>query len=259
MQIIKINGINTLILNEGESINISNGKNSQTMVVSNNEEHIIAQDYQDLKNKNIDEQNKNICENWLELFKKTMKLGYNLTSSNYGIDNKLSLKVTLFDPWIREKTKFYNTRIDLLKIHNIKGDYEIIDSYLNTNNMPKDVYKYLFVDIINFIIKEFYQNKYFQSFNSICPISFPINKIPSIEINCQDLDEELNTIFNNIINNHNNNKSVDNIVNFIKHNTNLKNYNQNNIGIDPSDDLKDLKRLSDLYENSQKEKTRVYK
>ncbi len=259
MQIIKINGINTLILNEGESINISNGKNSQTMVVSNNEEHIIAQDYQELKNKNTDEQNKKLCENWLELFKKTMKLGYNLTSSNYGIANKLSLRINLCDSWIIGGTKFYNTRIDLLKIHNIKGDYEVIDSYLNTDNMPKDVYKYLFVDIINFIIKEFYQNKYFQSFNSICPISFPINKIPSIEINCQDLDEELNTIFSNIIENHNNNKSVNNIVNFVKHNTDLKNYNQNNMGINPNGDLKGLKRLSDLYENSLNENTRVYK
>ena len=259
MKIIKINGINNLILNDGESINISNGKESQAIVVSNNEENIITQNYQELKNKNLNEQNKNLCEIWLELFKKATKIGYNLTSSNYGIDNKLSLRINLCDSVIIEGTTFYNIRVDLLKIKNIKGDYEIIDSYLNTNNMPKDVYKYLFGDIISFIIKEFFQNSYFKSLNSICHILFPINKTLPIEFNCQNLDEELNAIFNNIIKNHNNNKSIENIVNFIKYDTDLKNYKQNDIGIDLNSDLKDLKRLSDLYENSQKEKSRVYK
>ena len=49
MKFIKVNGINTLILNDGESINISSNKNSQTIVVSNYEENIIAQNYQEQK------------------------------------------------------------------------------------------------------------------------------------------------------------------------------------------------------------------
>lgn len=259
MKFIKINGINTLILNDGESINISNGKESQVIVVSNNEESIITQNYPELKKININEQNKNLCEIWLELFKKVTKTGYNLTSSNYGIDNKLSLRIDLADSVIIGGTTFYNIRVGLLKTKNIKGDYEIIDSYLKTNNIPKDVYKYLFGDIINFIIKEFYQNRYFKSLNSIYPILFPTNKTLPIEFNCQNLDEELNAIFNNIIKNHNNNKSIENIVNFIKYDSDLRNYKQNDIGIDLNSDLKDLKRLSVLYENSQKEKSRVYK
>ena len=70
---------------------------------------------------------------------------------------------------------------------------------------------------------------------------------------------EFRELLQNIITNLKNNNDIKNIIDFNKYTCDLKKDNENNIGIDLNNDLEGLKRLLDLYENSQKEKTRVYK
>ncbi len=255
MQVKKINGMNTIILNEGEIVNITNNKNKQTIIVNSNEENIIVQNYLELKSKNI-------CENWLELFKKTMKLGYNIVTSRYGEDNKLFLRIK-FNTTMKRRIKMsiiYNIKVELVKRSDcVNGFNEIIDTYLCTYDLPEDVYKYLFISIFEFIIKQYVNTNEWRVWEESWDILEMLNSYPVIEIDYPNLTSEFRELLQNIITNLKNNNDIKNIIDFNKYTCDLKKDNENNIGIDLNSDLEGLKRLSDLYENSQKEKTRVYK
>lgn len=142
MKIEKINGVDTVVMADNETLHVTkeNDKNKHLKINDKLESELINKE--DLLSK---------CDEWLDYFKKIHDIMLELVSNKDFENNELSMYLYI------ETSKYPTTCVNDLQLLLVnEGTHILYTEGIRESTQNNNIYKYLFVSVINYIMQQDY-------------------------------------------------------------------------------------------------------
>ena len=178
MKIEDINGKKTITLKNNEKIQVRT--NQDLYQLKNNNDKLEVIDIIALEQERKKQQYLKDCNYWLQQFQNIYEIAKQITTYEYGKNEKLSLLISF------SNNDYYQIKADIIQVLDLKGNYSIYNKGI-TFTGDENTFNYLFINIFDYLLNKEFKNKFIGQNANLYPLNY--NGIPPINIDLNNLKQ----------------------------------------------------------------------